>query len=80
MKIFLVTRGSQGDVYPYLEIARALKSRGHSVFLSLPKEFVGLAAGFGIEHEAQKQDDITSMLDSSPQIKDLLSWMQRTLF
>jgi len=31
MRILLVTRGSQGDVYPYLRLAAALKNRGHSV-------------------------------------------------
>jgi UDP:flavonoid glycosyltransferase YjiC (YdhE family) len=30
MKILLVTRGSQGDIYPYLALARELESRGHA--------------------------------------------------
>ena len=39
MKILLVTRGSQGDVYPYLRLAVELKDRGHFVTLSLPRLF-----------------------------------------
>ncbi|MCD8182799.1 MAG: glycosyltransferase [Bacteroides sp.] len=34
MKILLVTRGSQGDVYPYLVIASELLRRGHEVTLT----------------------------------------------
>lgn len=39
MKILLVTRGSQGDIYPYLTIASALIKRGHQVTLNLPQIF-----------------------------------------
>ena len=39
MKILLVTRGSQGDVFPYLTIATALVKRGHSVTLNVPRFF-----------------------------------------
>ena len=36
MKILLVTRGSQGDVLPYLAIAAELERRGHEVTINLP--------------------------------------------
>ena len=39
MKILLVTRGSQGDIYPYLTITSALIKRGHQVTLNLPQIF-----------------------------------------
>ncbi|MCD7978426.1 MAG: glycosyltransferase [Tannerellaceae bacterium] len=39
MKIPLVTRGSQGDVYPYLSVAAELQKRGHAITLSLPQLF-----------------------------------------
>ena len=39
MKILLVTRGSQGDVLPYLAIASELIKRGHEVTINLPRIF-----------------------------------------
>lgn len=39
MKILLVTRGSQGDVLPYLAIAAELERRGHEVTINLPQIF-----------------------------------------
>ncbi|MDR2522010.1 MAG: glycosyltransferase [Spirochaetaceae bacterium] len=79
MKIFLVTRGSQGDIYPYLEVARALKLRGHDVFFSLPREFEALAKNFNIPYQTQAFDDITGMLDTAPGTRELLAWMRRVI-
>ena len=39
MKILLVTRGSQGDVFPYLAVASELVKRGHEVTVNLPRIF-----------------------------------------
>ncbi|MDR2490535.1 MAG: glycosyltransferase [Spirochaetaceae bacterium] len=79
MKIFLVTRGTQGDIYPYLEIVRALKARGHEILFSLPKEFEHLAQSFDVNYLTQKSDDITAMLDKVSGIKGLLAWMKRVI-
>lgn len=43
MRILLVTRGSQGDVLPYLAIARELVERGHEVTMNLPHVFEEMA-------------------------------------
>ena len=39
MRILLVTRGSQGDVYPYLALGAELLRRGHRVTINLPAIF-----------------------------------------
>jgi UDP:flavonoid glycosyltransferase YjiC (YdhE family) len=39
MKILLVTRGTQGDIFPYLRLAAELQNRGHEITLSLPPAF-----------------------------------------
>ena len=43
MKILLVTRGSQGDVLPYLAVARELVKRGHEVTVNIPHVFEEIA-------------------------------------
>ena len=43
MKILLVTRGSQGDVLPYLAVARELVKRGHEVTVNIPHVFEEMA-------------------------------------
>ncbi|GHV87281.1 hypothetical protein AGMMS50255_5770 [Spirochaetia bacterium] len=48
MKIFPVTRGFQGDVYPYLALAVELMKRGHEIPLSLLRIFEDLAKAAGL--------------------------------
>ena len=58
MKILLVTRGSQGDIYPYLTIASALIKRGHQVTLNLPQIFEKEAKAYQLDYVLQDFDDI----------------------
>ncbi|GMO66592.1 MAG: glycosyltransferase [Treponemataceae bacterium] len=79
MKIFLVTRGSQGDVYPYLGLADTLVKVGHEVLISIPKEFEKQATALSLNFMLQKEDEVTALVESTPNIKQLLDWMQRVI-
>jgi len=79
MNILLVTRGSQGDVYPYLMLAVELKNRGHFVTLSLPRIFEKMGKSAGVRYVLQASDDIPGMLEGSPDTKNLLEWTRRVI-
>ncbi|GHU15593.1 glycosyl hydrolase [Spirochaetia bacterium] len=79
MKILLVTRGSQGDVYPYLGLAVELMKRGHEITLSLPRIFEAQAKAAGVNYFLQSFDDIAGMVGEKPGIKDLLTWTARVV-
>ena len=50
MKILLVTRGSQGDVLPYLAVAEELRRRGHEVTLNVPSLFETSVKSYGFRY------------------------------
>jgi UDP:flavonoid glycosyltransferase YjiC (YdhE family) len=83
MKLFLVTRGSQGDVYPYLALATELKKRGHEVTLSLPQLFEHLARSFDVDYVLQAYDDIGGMIEGAAETKQktkhILKWVRRVI-
>jgi len=79
MKLLLVTRGSQGDIYPYLRLAIELKNRGHNITLSLPRLFEKQAKDTGVHYVLQASDDITGMLEDVPDTKNLLTWTRRVI-
>ncbi|MDR2660409.1 MAG: glycosyltransferase [Spirochaetaceae bacterium] len=79
MKILLVTRGSQGDVYPYIKLAKELTTRSHTVTLNLPKVFEGQAKQANIPYTLQGQDDIGGMMENELDIKDFLEWTRRVI-
>ncbi|MDR1402964.1 MAG: glycosyltransferase [Tannerellaceae bacterium] len=83
MKLFLVTRGSQGDVYPYLALASELKKRGHEVTLSLPQLFENLAKSFQIRYVLQACDDVRGMIggaaETNQKTSHLLKWVRRVM-
>lgn len=79
MKILLVTRGSQGDVYPYLAIAAELKRRGHEVTLNLPQIFEKQAKAYQLDYVLQEFDDIEGMVGNTggkQNITIFLKWMR----
>jgi UDP:flavonoid glycosyltransferase YjiC (YdhE family) len=78
MRVLLVTRGSQGDIYPYLELAKNLMQRGHSVMLALPEMFAKIAEAYGIPLLLMK-DDIAGMVGEAKNTKDLLAWTKRVI-
>ncbi|GHT49850.1 hypothetical protein FACS1894102_4940 [Spirochaetia bacterium] len=79
MKVFLVTRGSQGDVYPYLGLAATLVKAGYEVLISIPKEFEKHASSLNLNFIMQDADDITGVVNDSRGTGDLLKWMQRVI-
>ncbi|MDR1898766.1 MAG: glycosyltransferase [Treponema sp.] len=80
MKILLVTRGSQGDIYPYLILAKELEARGHDVTLTLPKVFEAAAKDAGVHFLIQAFDDIEGMMAGGVlSTGDLLSWTHRVI-
>jgi UDP:flavonoid glycosyltransferase YjiC (YdhE family) len=79
MKILLVTRGSQGDIYPYLRLAVELKRRGQDITLSLPRIFEKEAKNTGVHYVLQAFDDIPGMIEETPGTKNLLAWTRRVI-
>jgi len=83
MKVFLVTRGSHGDIYPYLAVATELKKRGHEVTLSLPEIFEKEAKASGVNYLLQQSDDINGMLEDAAQTSQsttsILKWVKRVI-
>ena len=79
MKLLLVTRGSQGDIYPYLRLAIELKNRGHNITLSLPRLFEKHAIDSGVNYVLQASDDIAGMIEDKPDTKNLLAWTKRVI-
>ncbi|MDR2397540.1 MAG: glycosyltransferase [Spirochaetaceae bacterium] len=79
MKILLVTRGSQGDVYPYLQLAKELGAQSHEVTLNLPRVFEGQAKDAGLRYTLQGHDDIGSMMENELDTKDFLDWTRRVI-
>ncbi|NPA36539.1 MAG: glycosyltransferase family 1 protein [Chlorobi bacterium] len=49
MKIVLSSRGSRGDIYPVIEIASALKEKGHNVAVAVPETFGEYTRSKGLE-------------------------------
>lgn len=79
MKILLVTRGSQGDIYPYIRLAIELKNRGHFITLSIPQLFKQFADDAEINYVLQASDDILGLLEETPDTNNLLEWMKRVV-
>ncbi|GHT65114.1 glycosyl transferase [Spirochaetia bacterium] len=82
MKILLVARGSQGDVYPFLALAKGLKQKGHEVSIHLPKTFEKFAKELsesGIFYSLQ-DDDIEARAGAKKiSMSDMLAWMAGTI-
>ncbi len=49
MRIGLVTKGSRGDIQPFIALALGLKTRGHSVSIVTFKNFRDLVSDYGID-------------------------------
>ena len=83
MKILLVTRGSQGDVLPYLPVAAELVKRGHEVTVNLPRIFEDVIKPYHIPYILQDFDDIGGMIDTaaekSQKFRPFLKWMRAVI-
>ena len=47
-RALLLTVGSQGDVQPFVALARRLRAEGHEAVLAAPAMFGGLAAAYDV--------------------------------
>jgi len=83
MKIFMVTRGSHGDIYPYLIVVSELVRRGHEITLSLPEIFEKEVKSLNVKYILQKSDDIGGMLEGAAQtsqsFKYIMKWIRRVI-
>jgi UDP:flavonoid glycosyltransferase YjiC (YdhE family) len=79
MRILLATRGSQGDVYPYLAVAAELSNRGHEVTISVPRLFEEQTKAAGLNYYLQAEDDIAGMIGGKPDTRALLDWTRRVI-
>lgn len=48
-RIAMATIGTQGDVQPYVALARAMQDQGYSVILGTTRDFESMVTGYGIE-------------------------------
>ncbi|WP_455640017.1 glycosyltransferase [Parabacteroides sp.] len=83
MKILLVTRGSQGDVLPYLPVAAELVKRGHEVTVNLPRIFEDIIKPYNLTYVLQDFDDIRGMIDAaaekSQKLRPFLKWTREVI-
>ncbi|MCD8177839.1 MAG: glycosyltransferase [Tannerellaceae bacterium] len=83
MKILLVTRGAQGNIYPFLTIATELKRRGHEVVLNLPRIFEELAKSLDIEYIVQDEENTEEITEQTARSRNrfyyLLNRMKKTI-
>ncbi|MCD8267011.1 MAG: glycosyltransferase [Parabacteroides sp.] len=78
MKVLLVTRGSQGDVLPYLAVARELVNRGHEVTMNIPKVFEDMMKAYPVKAVMQEFDNVGGMMadaaDNKQSFKTIVNW------
>jgi UDP:flavonoid glycosyltransferase YjiC (YdhE family) len=79
MKILLVTRGSQGDVYPYIGLARRLQERGHTVSINVPYAFEPHVAAAGVPYTIEGDDVVGLVSNSQLGLKELFEWVNRVI-
>ena len=79
MRVLLVCRGSQGDVFPYLAVAGALVSQNHEVTISVPQVFEKDVKNFGVSYVLQGTDDILGMIETANNTRDLIAWTKRII-
>jgi UDP:flavonoid glycosyltransferase YjiC (YdhE family) len=70
----MVSRGSQGDIYPYLALAKKLQERGHDVSLNIPFQFEQFAKATGVPYTTEDDDIVKMVSNEKLNFKDLLEW------
>lgn len=67
MHIALLTYGSQGDVQPFVALARGLQHAGHTVMLAAPRRFAAFCAQHGVPCESLAGDpeDLSRTLNAA---------------
>lgn len=79
MRIFMITRGSQGDVLPYLAVAKELTKRGHEVAINLPTVFEERVKDTGWKYFLQKEDDMKNLMGDKLSDTDAIKWVGRVM-
>lgn len=54
MKIAIVTIGTRGDVQPYVAVGRALRARGHDVWIAAHDEYAPFIESHGLGHRRMR--------------------------
>lgn len=75
-RIVMTTFGSLGDLYPYLAIASALQSRGHSAVIATSETYRHLIEAEGIEFHPIRPDAVTKV-KQDPEFFQLMMDSQR---
>jgi UDP:flavonoid glycosyltransferase YjiC (YdhE family) len=75
----MVSRGSQGDIYPYLALAKKLQERGHDVSLNIPFQFEQFAKAAGVPYTIENDDIVNMISNEKLNFKDLLEWTGRVI-
>src|SRR5262245_5118169 len=68
MHAILATVGTDGDVFPYLGLGRALRARGHRVTLGAPEPYRDRALALGLEFCSLVTADETARMLASPDL------------
>jgi UDP:flavonoid glycosyltransferase YjiC (YdhE family) len=79
MKILMVSRGSQGDIYPYLALAKKLQERGHDVSLNIPFQFEQFVKAAGLPYTTENDDIVNLVANEKLNFRDLLEWTGRVI-
>ncbi|WP_129670093.1 glycosyltransferase [Phytoactinopolyspora endophytica] len=77
MKVLLLSQGTRGDIQPYANLARALRTRGHEPILGAPRRWVHLAEPYGVR-VALLYDAVDELLDD-PIVRDAFETNYRGL-
>ena len=70
MRILTIALGSQGDVQPYVAVAKGLKAAGHSVRMMTHTNYERLVTGHGLEFYPVK-GNVQEIIES-PEMRELL--------
>ncbi|WP_434600672.1 glycosyltransferase [Streptomyces sp. A5-4] len=72
MRVLVYSYGSRGDVQPYVALAHALNTQGHTAVLSAPARFGALASDYGIEFRA-RDDGLLRLYTEDPDVRKLIA-------
>ncbi|MDR2303492.1 MAG: glycosyltransferase [Treponema sp.] len=65
MKVLMMCRGSQGDVYPHFALAKKLTERGHDVMLNVTAQFEEIARKSGIPYTVTPDKGLDELMKQS---------------
>jgi rhamnosyltransferase subunit B len=72
MRILMLTRGSGGDVFPFLQIGKVLKERGHLVTILTNSIFEGIVREAGLDYAAVDNSDTPGERVQKQRLPDML--------